>query len=64
MTMLHLDGPVLARAASVAERHRLRVLDAVHLAAALEAHDSTLLFATWDGELRQAASRAGLTTAL
>jgi predicted nucleic acid-binding protein len=64
MTILQLDGSLLASAASIAEKHRLPVLDAVHLAAALEAHDATLLFATWDGELRQAASRSGLTTAL
>jgi predicted nucleic acid-binding protein len=64
MALLHLDRVLTAKAASVADRYRLRALDAVHLAAALEVRDSSLVFATWDAEVREAAARAGLVTAL
>jgi uncharacterized protein len=56
--------PRLARlAGDVAERHRLRPLDAVHLASALVLEDSDLLLLTWDRELRRAAGEAGFAVA-
>jgi predicted nucleic acid-binding protein len=64
MVALGIDERLLEDAKSVADRYRLRALDALHLAAAQEIRDETLLFATWDGELERAARRAGLTTAL
>lgn len=55
-----IDDRLLEDAAAAADTHRLRALDALHLAAALEAHDRALVLATWDRELRFAAQRAGL----
>jgi len=57
-------GPRLARAAGeVGERHRLRALDALHLATALELVDDSVVVASWDDELRRAAAEAGLAVA-
>ena len=62
MEIVPLNEPLLAAAGDTAEAHRLRALDAVHLAAALGLHDPTVVFATWDGELAHAARGAGLAT--
>lgn len=64
MVLLDVDETLLERAAAVTDRFRLRALDAVHLAAATLVRDESLLFASWDGELKHAAEEAGLTVAL
>ena len=63
-----LDSLEIARdlavvAGEVAERHRLRAYDAVHLAAALTLGDPTVVFATGDRRLAAAARDAGLAVA-
>ncbi len=55
-----VDGTLVAAAETVADRYRLRALDALHLAAAHRVSDPTLVVATWDRELRAAAESAGL----
>lgn len=57
---------LMRRAATLAERHRLRGFDAVHLAAALEVDAALfgeLALATWDSELGAAAEAEGLSLA-
>jgi hypothetical protein len=63
MEVAAIDDALLQLAASTAGRFRLRALDAVHLAAALEIEDESLVLATWDRELARAASSAGLAVA-
>jgi uncharacterized protein len=56
------DG--LARAAGeLAERLRLRAIDAVHLASAAAVAEEGLTLATWDRGLARAAQQAGLAVA-
>ena len=55
--------PLIVLAADIAERYGLRAYDAVHLASALALEDPELWFLTWDGELSDAASAAGLAVA-
>ena len=54
-----VDDLLVDLAAHIAESHRLRALDAVHLAAATEVKTDDLVFATWDKELAQAARASG-----
>ena len=55
----------LAHAAGeLAQRHGLRGYDAVHLAAALAAHDSDFVLATGDADLAAAATSLGLAVAV
>jgi hypothetical protein len=61
--LVELRQPVARHAGELAERHRLRALDAIHLASALGRSDPELVFASWDRELRRAAAEAGLGTA-
>jgi predicted nucleic acid-binding protein len=56
------DDRLLALAVGVADAYRLRPLDALHLAAAVQT-GGNLTFATWDGELAEAARAAGFETA-
>jgi predicted nucleic acid-binding protein len=56
------DDRLLTLAVGVADAYRLRTLDALHLAAAVQTGGS-LTFATWDGELAEAARAAGFETA-
>jgi hypothetical protein len=63
---VHLIEPaprIVARAADLAERHRLRSLDAVHLASALALGDPEVVVATWDADLGSAARAEGLALA-
>lgn len=56
--------PELAtRAGDLAERHRLRGFDAVHLSSALEIDAADTVLVSSDGRLTQAARSLGLTTA-
>lgn len=57
---LELEADVATLAGELAEGHRLRAGDAVHLASALALGDPELVVASWDGELRRAALEAGL----
>lgn len=59
--IVELDGPLAIHAGDLAEAHRLRSHDAVHLASALAVGASTL--ATWDVALARAATEAGLAVA-
>ncbi len=60
---IEVDESLIARAAEVIEVHRLRSLDALHLAAALEIGDPDLVVATWDAELTREARAEGLAVA-
>ncbi len=63
LTSVAIDQTVAREAGALAEAHRLRGYDAVHLAAALTLHTPhrPVLFASWDKRLHAAASAAGLT---
>jgi len=61
--LVAVTGQLVERAGAIAERHRLRAHDAVHLASGLAVHTRTgepVTFACWDRGLAQAAARAGL----
>lgn len=62
-TALDLDLDLVQRAGEVAELAGLRAGDAIHLTTALSLEDPSLLFATWDGDLRRAAGELGLAVA-
>lgn len=57
-----VDESLARRAGELAEEHRLRGYDAVHLATALEFDDDVVLV-TWDADLQLATKRAGLSVA-
>lgn len=53
--------PELADAAGrIVEKHRLRALDAIHLATALTVDDGETVMVAWDEALRDAAESEGL----
>lgn len=54
LVLVHVDGPVLARAAALGLRF-LRALDAIHLATALSLGDDPDAFLTYDARLARAA---------
>ena len=58
-----VDDGLIARAADVIDRYRLRSLDSLHLAAALELDVRELVVASWDADLARAARAEGLLTA-
>jgi len=58
-----ITEPIVRRAGDLAETHRLRGADAVHLAAVEELLDSEAVFVTADAEQRTAAQSLGLATA-
>jgi hypothetical protein len=58
--VVDVDQALAERAATLAGSHRLRALDALHLAAALALPESDLTFATWDARLHRAARDEGL----
>jgi predicted nucleic acid-binding protein len=62
MELIGVDGPLAREAGKLAERHRLRGYDAVHLASALVIGGSGPIVATWDRALAAAASACGCTT--
>jgi predicted nucleic acid-binding protein len=59
--VIEVDRALAEDAARLAARHRLRTLDALHLAAALAGADAPT-FMTWDGRLHRAARDQGLRT--
>lgn len=60
--VIDVDQALAERAAMLAVSHRLRSLDALHLAAALTLSSDDLTLATWDGRLHRAAREEGLAT--
>lgn len=61
--LIAVTSQLIEKAGDVAERHRLRAYDAVHLASGLALHarmGEPVTFACWDRSLTQAAARAGL----
>jgi predicted nucleic acid-binding protein len=64
--VMQMTEPVLRHAGRLAERHRLRAYDAVHLAAALQIQvhaPEGITFLGFDDELNRAAKAEGLTLA-
>ncbi|HXR31139.1 MAG TPA: type II toxin-antitoxin system VapC family toxin [Solirubrobacterales bacterium] len=59
---VELDEGLAEHAAALAVHHRLRTLDALHLAAALTLADDDPTFLTWDTQLHRAAREQGLRT--
>lgn len=60
--VIEVDRAMAEEAARLAVRHRLRTLDALHLAAALAVADEAPTFVTWDADLHRAARAQGLRT--
>lgn len=60
--VVDVDQALAERAATLALSHRLRALDALHLAAVLSLSASDVTFATWDARLHRAARAEGLAT--
>jgi uncharacterized protein len=60
--VIEVDRALAEDAARLAVHHRLRTLDALHLAAALTLADEGPTFATWDARLHRAARECGLRT--
>jgi predicted nucleic acid-binding protein len=58
--VIELAEEIAERAGDLAESHRLRGSDAVHLASVAEARDAQVVVATWDLDLRRAAEELGL----
>lgn len=60
--VIEVDQRLAEDAAGLAVAHRLRALDALHLAAALTIADEAPTFVTWDARLHRAARKCGLRT--
>lgn len=58
--VVEVDTGLTERAAELAAAHRLRTLDALHLAAAVSLPLGDLVLATWDRRLHEAAGAEGL----
>jgi predicted nucleic acid-binding protein len=58
--VVEVDGDLAERAATLAVRHELRSLDALHLAAALVLPAEELVVASWDRRLHTAARTEGI----
>lgn len=62
-TPIVIDAKVARRGGRLATRHRLRALDAIHLASALELRSADPVVLTFDPRLAEAARREGLAVA-
>jgi predicted nucleic acid-binding protein len=62
LVLVGIDGPLARWAGELAEEHKLRGYDAVHLASALALGADTTLV-TWDEDLKHAAARGGCAVA-
>ena len=60
--VVEVDRVLADHAAALAVNHRLRALDALHLAAALTLAHDIPIFVTWDRDLHRAAREEGLRT--
>lgn len=58
---VEVDADLIQAAGELALRHLLRALDALHLAAAVQiaSGGTAIVFASWDGDQREAARREG-----
>ena len=63
VTAIDADGSVAAAAARLALSHRLRGMDAIHLATALIVRRARPVLVTWDEDLARAATEEGLSVA-
>lgn len=63
LALIGVDEPLARRAGALAEEFELRGYDAVHLATALALGENVVALATWDGDLAEAAIKAGLPIA-
>lgn len=54
-----IDPPLVRAAGDLADRHRLRAADAIHLASAIRIRESDTAFVAFDGRLREAAAAEG-----
>ncbi len=63
INLVELDEQLARRAGGLAEAHRLRGYDAVHLAAADRVSDTDLVLVARDGALLEAATSEGLAVA-
>jgi predicted nucleic acid-binding protein len=63
MLLVRVDDALVERAGEIAEAHRLRTLDALHLAAVLAIRDRSVVVATWDADLARATRDVGLAVA-
>ena len=61
---LDVDEATSEAASTLAVRHGLRGMDALHLASAVLVADAQPLVVTWDAALRRAASAEGLLVAV
>jgi predicted nucleic acid-binding protein len=59
--IVEVEPSLIRLAARITEEHRLRALDALHLATAVQIAGE-LTFATWDSELADAARAEGFAT--
>jgi len=64
VTSLVVDGPVTRLAATLARRHRLRGMDAIHLASALPLRPARVIVVTFDRMLGRAARAEGLAVTI
>lgn len=60
MALIGVDWALARHAGELAEQHRLRGYDAVHLATALAAGGAGQVLVTWDRDLGHAAAQAGI----
>jgi len=60
--VVEVTASVASSAASAADRHRLRALDAIHLASA-RVLSPGIVIASWDEHIRRAAQEGGLAVA-
>jgi predicted nucleic acid-binding protein len=61
--VVEVTGPLIRESARLAEIHRLRAYDAIHLASAAALHGrlaEPVVFASWDVSLEKVAKREGL----
>jgi predicted nucleic acid-binding protein len=63
LDLIELRPPLVGLAGDLAEHHRLRAGDAIHLASAVAVGDGELVVASWDAELRRAVGEVGLAVA-
>jgi len=60
MTVVDVTEHIAGAAGDLAEAHRLRGYDAVHLACAIAVGFPDLVMASWDADLRRASGEAGI----
>jgi len=63
MDIIEVTDTLTRQAGDLAEKHRLRAYDSIHLGAALSLEDEDLIMVTWDQSLGRASLDAGLGVA-